>query len=179
MRIYSPSRKLMTKSAEISTESRDSQFYDGDPQALGNSRSIGYLIKVAHRQIVRNIDAELVPFDLTSKQWIPLQVIANGMGNTVASCAAEVGIDGGAMTRMLDRLEAKGLVRRNRSSDDRRVVNVELTGKGKELVEHIPPAICKVLNHHLRGFNASEFETLMSLLVRLMANGEDPLGQDR
>jgi DNA-binding MarR family transcriptional regulator len=150
----------------------DAEFYDGNPASLGNRKSIGYLIKVAHKQIIRNIDVELAPFDLTSKQWIPLQVISNGKGSTVARCAAEAGIDAGAMTRMLDRLETKGLVQRSRSKNDRRVVNIELSDKGAELVSHVPPAICKVLNHHLKGFEEHEFEMLKSLLIRMLVNGQ-------
>jgi DNA-binding MarR family transcriptional regulator len=73
---------------------------------------------------------------------------------------------------MLDRLETKGLIQRSRSKNDRRVVNIELSDKGTELVSHVPPAICKVLNHHLKGFEEHEFEMLKSLLVRMLVNGE-------
>jgi DNA-binding MarR family transcriptional regulator len=168
----------MNDSVAIDADAGITEFYDGDPTLLGNRKSIGYLLKIAHKQIVRNIDAELLRYELTSQQWIPLQVISNGKGNTVASCAAEVGIDGGAMTRMLDRLEAKGLVQRERSTEDRRVVNIKLTDKGTELVSHIPPAICKVLNRHLEGFDEQEFETLKSLLLRVLVNGEAVLNSD-
>ena len=60
------------------------------------------------------------------------------------------------MTRTLDRLEAKGLLRRNRSQTDRRVVKLELTELGETKAREIPNNIARVLNHHLRGFSADE-----------------------
>lgn len=163
----------MNKKLAVRKVKNRRQFYGDDLQALGNEDSIGYLIKRSHVLIIRNIDTELAPFDLTSKQWIPLQVIGQGRGDTVATIAREAGIDGGAMTRMLDRLEAKGLVKRIRRTDDRRVVNIELTKTGKELVDHIPEAIYKVLNQLLSGFNKSEFTQLKNLLSRMIINGEN------
>ena len=52
-----------------------------------------------------------------------------GLGNTAAELARIGCVDTGAMTRMLDRLEAKGLVRRSRCPKDGRVVQLELTGR--------------------------------------------------
>jgi len=98
-------------------------------------------------------------------------VLSKGRADTVAGCARKIDVDTGAMTRMLDRLEAKGFVSRNRSDEDRRVVKVELTKAGHEIVKLIPPTICSVLNFHLRGFSEQEFETFKDLLRRFLANG--------
>ena len=76
------------------------------------------------------------------------------------------------MTRMLDRLEAKGFIIRSRREDDRRVVNVALTKAGHEIIKLLPPTICAVLNDHLRGFSKKEFETFKDLLRRFLANGD-------
>ena len=78
------------------------------------------------------------------------------------------------MTRMLDRLEAKGLLRRQRSNNDRRVVNVALTTAGKTVAREIPPVISNVLNRQLQGFSQYEFEIIKDLLQRFLANGERP-----
>ena len=109
------------------------EFYSGDATALGDDESVGYLIKLTNQVVMRNLDAELQPYDLTAPQWVPLLVISKGRADTVAGCAREIGVDTGAMTRMLDRLEAKGFVVRNRSAEDRRVVNVALTKAGHEI----------------------------------------------
>ena len=147
------------------------EFYRGDAVALGDHESVGYLIKLANQAVMRNLDAELQAYDLTAPQWVPLLVISKGRANTVAGCAREIGVDTGAMTRMLDRLETKGFISRSRSDDDRRVVNVALTKAGREIVKLIPPTICDVLNRHLRGFSEQEFETFKNLLRRFLDNG--------
>ncbi len=99
-------------------------------------------------------------------------MLSKGRADTVAGCAREIGVDTGAMTRMLDRLEVKGFVVRNRSDDDRRIVNIELTKAGHAIVKLIPPPICDVLNAHLIGFTEKEFETFKDLLRRFLANGD-------
>jgi DNA-binding MarR family transcriptional regulator len=148
------------------------EFYRGDAVALGDHESVGYLIKLANQMVLRNLDIQLQPYDLTAPQWVPLLVISKGRAETVVGCAREIGVDTGAMTRMLDRLEAKGFIIRSRREDDRRVVNVALTKAGHEIVKLLPPTICAVLNDHLRGFSEKEFETFKDLLRRFLANGD-------
>jgi DNA-binding MarR family transcriptional regulator len=151
------------------------EFYTGDATALGDDESVGYLIKLANQVVMRNLDAELQPFDLTAPQWVPLLIISKGRADTVAGCAREIDVDTGAMTRMLDRLEAKGFVARTRSKSDRRVVNVKITKAGQEIVKLIPPSICRVLNRHLQGFSEQEFEIFKDLLRRFLANGSQKI----
>ena len=150
----------------------DIEFYKGDSAAGGQHESVGYLLALAHRRLLQNLEAALEPLDLTANQWAPLLAIAHGHCSTVAGCARETGIDNGAMTRMLDRLESKGLVRRRRNNDDRRVVNIALTAEGRRVADKIPPIISDVLNLHLRGFSEYEFELIKDLLQRFLANGE-------
>ena len=77
------------------------------------------------------------------------------------------------MTRMLDRLEAKGLCQRVRSSDDRRVVNLEITDAGREAAKVIPEVLSRVQNAYLAGFSVEEWETLKSYLRRMLDNAND------
>ncbi len=60
---------------------------------------------------------------------------------------------------MLDRLEAKGLVRRTRSPDDRRLVNLELTQAGKAAYPRLREISMRVLNRSLRDFTQDEAKT--------------------
>jgi DNA-binding MarR family transcriptional regulator len=76
------------------------------------------------------------------------------------------------MTRMLDRLEAKQLIVRTRSTDDRRRVQLDLTADGKKKAERLVKAIVKVLNRHLDGFTVDELELFKSFLRRMLANRE-------
>ncbi len=104
---------------------------DAQVQALAQSRAVGRLIKQVFSSLLRNIDERMQPFGLTAMQWEPLMLIHFERADTVAALARESQVGCGSMTRMLDRLERKTLLRRRRSSVDRRVVHLELTPKGK------------------------------------------------
>ncbi len=115
------------------------------------------------------------PHGLTSVQWEPLFRLKKMSGATVAELAREMQIDPGATTRLLDRLEAKGLCKRVRSTEDRRVVNVELTAAGEEAAAKIPAALVDVMNAHLAGFSKTEWQALLGYLRRMLVNGENLL----
>jgi DNA-binding MarR family transcriptional regulator len=109
---------------------------------------------------------------LTHAQWVPLFKLAHGECGTVAELARTLQSDPGAMTRALDRLEAKGLVARVRSSEDRRVVNLELTDAGRDVAAVVPAVLAEVLNLHLAGFTEAEWRSLLGMLQRMRANGD-------
>jgi DNA-binding MarR family transcriptional regulator len=140
-------------------------------------RGLGQLIGRARAQLLALLDAELArdellrPLEVTSAQFI---VIVNLAGRESATSASElckgISYDAGAMTRMLDRLEAKGLVRRTRSPDDRRLVNLELTEAGKAAYPRLRQISMQVMNRSLRDFTQDEAKTLQNLLQRLANN---------
>lgn len=105
-------------------------------------------------------------------QWVPLHKVHLGHANTVAELARQCSLDAGAMTRLLDRLEAKGLCRRVRSEKDRRVVHIELTDQGRAAAEQVPEVLCRVYNQALEGFSHAEWEQLRKMLLRLIGNAE-------
>lgn len=131
-------------------------------------QSIGYLMKRIIATVADAVDHELAPTGLTSAQWVPLLKVYIGEASTVAELARACTLDVGAMTRTLDRLEAKGLVRRVRSSEDRRVVNLELTEEGRATAKQIPTVLCRVQNAHLRGFTDDEWQLLKGMLRRVL-----------
>ena len=81
-------------------------------------------------------------------------------------------IDAGAMTRMLDRLCAKGLIERVRSETDRRVVHLRLTAEGHAAAEQVPHVLADANNDFLRGFTKQEWTQLKDFLQRMLVNGQ-------
>ena len=148
------------------TKKRPANFYK--PETWRREESIGYLMGRTINLVKEAVDEELAPTGLTHAQWVPLLKLYTGEASTVAELARETQVDVGAMTRTLDRLEMKGLVRRVRSSSDRRVVNVELTDEGRATAKEIPAVLCRVSNTHLQGFTQEEWQTLKSLLRRVL-----------
>ena len=135
--------------------------------------SPGYLIKQVYHSMNRMLDQEMAPVGLTASQWRPIAMLYRGDADTPAELARLNGVDTGAMTRTLDRLEAKGLLRRQRCSEDRRVVKLALTEEGEAKARQIPANIANMINHYLRGFNTDEVAELMSYLRRILANSPD------
>lgn len=158
------------------TDESGSPYYQACPDSLRMDNNLGLLIKRVHTLLHRVIDHKVTPLGLTAMQWRPLLLIDHKEIDTPAELARFMHVDTGAMTRTLDRLEAKGFLIRQRSQDDRRVVKVLLTQTGKDVVEQILPAIADTLNLHLEGFSRDEIQMLFGLLHRLILNGERYLG---
>jgi DNA-binding MarR family transcriptional regulator len=70
---------------------------------------------------------------------------------------------------MLDKLEARGLLERSRSIEDRRVVNLELTKEGNAIAVQLPSIAPVVLNRRLKRFTKAEFEEFRRLLNKFLA----------
>lgn len=135
--------------------------------------SVGYLLHQVRGRLVTAIDAELVPLGITWAQWSTLLYIANGKADTAADLSRHATVDTGSMTRMLDRLEQKGLIQRIRCAKDRRVVRLSLTEAGRELYPQLPPIAVKVLNRYLQGFSRDELESLKGFLRRILVNADE------
>jgi DNA-binding MarR family transcriptional regulator len=101
-------------------------------------------------------------------------MLAVGKCWTAADIAREYGIDASAVTRLIDRLEKRGLLSRVRSEEDRRVVRLELTDDGRATAEKIPAIFAHVLDHLLTGFTPEEVGFLKSMMRRILANSCDP-----
>jgi DNA-binding MarR family transcriptional regulator len=137
------------------------------PDSYNPDESAAYLMKRILACMAAEVDLAL-PKGLTHAQWIPLFKLHLGAASTVAELARECSLDAGAMTRLLDRMEAKGLIARVRSSQDRRVVNLELTEEGRRTASQIPPVLCQVQNTLLQPLSVEEWGQLKGLLRRVL-----------
>lgn len=147
------------------------EFYH--PDNYEPEQSVGYLMRRILNTFSTEVERELEPSGLTNAQWVPLFKLYMGSASTVAELARECRLDAGGMTRLLDRLETKSLLRRVRSSEDRRVVNLELTEEGRVAAQKIPAVLCGVQNAHMRGFSLEELQLLKGLLRRILDNALD------
>jgi DNA-binding MarR family transcriptional regulator len=140
-------------------------FYDGGHYEPGES--VGSLMHGVTARMRRRIERRMAELGLTAAQWKPLWLLARGEVDTAQALTCATETDAGAMTRMLDRLEAKGLIERERSAADRRVVTLRLTKAGHEVVDHIPYVLAEVNNLALRQFSAAEYTQFVALLKRM------------
>lgn len=134
--------------------------------------SVGFLLKRVGNLLTNAVDRALVDYDMTHAQMGIILKLLHCRANTAADFARELMTDTGAITRTLDRLEEKGFVHRARSSADRRIVQVELTDKGRNLADQMTQVVINVLNQHLRGFSSEEIAQFKDFLLRMIANGD-------
>jgi DNA-binding MarR family transcriptional regulator len=144
-----------------------SEIYD--PKRFDPKMGIGGLLSRVKMSLVDAIDAELAPFDISTAQYVILVNLASGCDSSSDLCRS-VSYDPGAMTRMLDRLERKGLVRRIRCFEDRRVAKLALTDEGKAVYPQLVERHAAVLNRKLQGFSPDELRQLEGLLQRMLIN---------
>jgi len=91
------------------------------------------LLTLTKGELARRLQRALVPWDLTTTQFYALEAIATSQGCIPSQCSAQLGMDSGAFTRTLDKLEEMHLVERNRHAPDRRVVQLQVLPLGAEL----------------------------------------------
>ena len=140
------------------------------PESFSLTQSVGFLLTKARNLITTEMDTALKDLDITGPQMGILLAMQRGLAATPFELSKMLSVDTGLMTRMLDKLETKGLLERSRSVDDRRVVNLVLTKKGEEIAGEIPKIAPEVLNARLKKFTKAEFEELCRLLNKF--NGE-------
>ena len=148
---------------------RSRAFYAGASYVPGDS--VGYLMNQVVLAMRRRIDQRMAALGLTAAQWYPLWRIRLDGSVSARELAQASGIDAGAMTRLVDRLVAKGLVERVRCNADRRAVRLSLTDAGRAVTAKVPAELAAVNNDFLRGFDMAEWQQLRSLLQRMLANG--------
>jgi DNA-binding MarR family transcriptional regulator len=108
----------------------------------------------------------------TAPQWALLHKVYQGEANTVVGLARACMVDTGAMTRLLDRIEKKGLCRRVPCAADRRVVQIELTPSGLNAAARVPEVLSQVYDRALARFSPEEWRQLQCLLARLAEDAE-------
>lgn len=146
------------------------KFYT--PGNYQRCESLGWLLRRLKQSIVGAADIHLAEHGLTHAQWGPMLSLRLCGTSSVAYLVRELDTDAGAMTRLLDRLEAKNLCHRERSAEDRRVVMVSLTEEGLRVTAEVTAVLSDVFNAHLAGFSEDEWRLLIKMLQRMLANGE-------
>lgn len=119
-------------------------------------------------------DRRLASLELSSAQFSVMASLAGEERKSASDLCKVISYDAGAMTRMLDRLEGKGLIRRNRSPEDRRLVHLELTEEGRAAYPRMRELALAVANRFLRGFTKTEARQLETLLTRMLENAHEP-----
>lgn len=99
--------------------------------------SLGFLLTRTARALKRALDSKLVEHNLTATQYIVLARLWEEDGVSLTELGERLYFDNPTLTGVVDRMERDGLLERRRDRDDRRVVRVFLTERGKDLQQTI------------------------------------------
>jgi DNA-binding MarR family transcriptional regulator len=132
--------------------------------------SIGYRIKLLSQLGGRKFQELLDPFGLTPFHWVVLCCLWEEDGLATCSIGEKLQQVGGTLTGVLDRMEERGLIRRERDSRDRRIWRIWLTDAGKELETVLPPLAAEFKDQAMKGFSPEERQLFSRLLDQAIAN---------
>ena len=114
---------------------------------------------------VRAVAEAMKPFGLTPAQFNVLRILRGAKAPLAASRICDRMIhDDPDLTRLLDRLEAAGLVAKERDTRDRRVVNVTITAEGLRTIARASEAVSGCLDERFARLNPQRLATLAALL---------------
>lgn len=138
-----------------------------NPQFYGIG-SFGYLVRRLLLLMVENIDARFTGEAVNFSQFLALVSLDARETHTAADVARFLGHDAGATTRLIDQLERRGYLVRERSTADRRVVNLTVTADGKTMIRRRASTVARFHADLLGDLPPAELAKLMSQLSRLV-----------
>jgi DNA-binding MarR family transcriptional regulator len=128
----------------------------------------GHLVRRMHQASLVIFDTEMARagYDLTSVQYAALSVICARPGLDQAALASAIAFDRPTTGGVIDRLEAKGLVRREVDADDRRARRLYPQPAGETVLGKVRPAVQRAQATMLRGLSEREAALFMRLLAK-------------
>lgn len=131
---------------------------------------IGYRIKLLSQLLARRFQEQLDQFDLTIFHWIVLCCLWKEDGLAISSIGEKLQQVGGTLTGVLDRMESRGLIRRQRDAQDRRIWRIWLTEDGRNFEAILPPIAVSLREQAMQGMSNSDRDHFSELLNQAIAN---------
>jgi DNA-binding MarR family transcriptional regulator len=127
-------------------------------------KTTGFLMFRTARGMKKMLDARLSEFNITSSQASVLNTLFNSDGLSLSDIGKSVHLDKPAITGLADRMENDGLVERRRTSTDRRIIQLYLTEKGRNLYNAIETIIVEIDQRLVQSLTINEIDTLHNML---------------
>ncbi len=130
-----------------------------------------------HRRFQELNRDEFRPYDISNPQYSIL-FYASEEGVPLSTISQEMVTDNSNLTRLVDRLEARALVRRAPAQHDRRVTLVQLTPAGKALIDELRPRHRLYVERRMNHLSPEQLRMLydtMQILYAALAHHEDPI----
>jgi DNA-binding MarR family transcriptional regulator len=142
-------------------------------RALDLDELPGYYIRRLHQIAVAIFLQETEAHGLTPVQYAALSKVGVTPGVDQRTLARSIGLDTSTIAGVIDRLEARGLMQRKASPEDRRVRLLSLTDDGQDLLQAVEPDMLEAQQRILQPLLAPERNEFMRMLRKLVtANNE-------
>jgi DNA-binding MarR family transcriptional regulator len=141
-----------------------------------NDTELASLMMQVRLAVIAGVDAEflkceeLAHLEVTAAQFAILKMVLKGSAESACELCKVMDYDRGAMSRMLDRLETKGLIRRVALAHTRRSVAVEVTPAGKAAFPTMEACLERVLRRLLKGVTKTQLREMERGLRQMLAN---------
>jgi DNA-binding MarR family transcriptional regulator len=141
-------------------------------ESLEACNSVGYLLKRCGIIMTQIAEQRFVSQPISFIQWVVLMRLAQDPYLSPTEISTHLGYDMGALTRIVDDLQEKKLVHRERSERDRRAVQIALTPEGRRLALSAKATVVDLANELVVPYTKAETDMLISLLNRLLGHME-------
>ena len=132
-----------------------------------------YLLNRAGSRIATSFGEEMRSLGATLQMWRVLAALREKDGRRMGDLSGTTSIEVSTLTRLVDNMEARGLVARRRDAADTRAVLLHVTAAGRRLTRRILPIAERYEAVALKGFDAREADVLRKALRQLYANMDD------
>lgn len=132
--------------------------------------NLGYKVKLVSQLMYRDFLARLEPYGLTPFHYLVLCCLWQEDGLSTSGIADQLKQLGATLTGVVDRMEDRNLVYRERDSDDRRIVRIWLTDEGKRLVHVLPAIGAETIAKATGGISKAQQEAVLEILDQIVVN---------
>ncbi|MBW4471493.1 MAG: MarR family transcriptional regulator [Stenomitos rutilans HA7619-LM2] len=153
----------------MSNSSSDADFLQQWWYALA-PYNLGYKLKLASQLMYRDFLERLEPYGLTPFHYLVLCCLWEEDGLSTTGIADKLKQLGATLTGVVDRMEDRDLVYRERDSADRRIVRVWLTDEGKKLMRALPPLGAETIKRATNNISEVEQKAVLQLLDQIVEN---------
>jgi MarR family transcriptional regulator for hemolysin len=134
------------------------------------SRNFGFLLNDVARLLRTTYDRRVKSLGLTRSQWWVITHLFRAQGVTQSELAEVLEIEKATLGRLLDRLEAKGWVRREHDAHDRRAWRVYLSEAAEPAMKTMRTVAAELRRDAMAGLSADDRERFVDLLIAVKGN---------
>lgn len=132
--------------------------------------NLGYKVKLVSQLMYRDFLDRLAPYGITPFHYLVLCCLWEEDGLSTSGIADNLKQLGATLTGVVDRMETRKLVYRERDTNDRRIVRIWLTDEGKKLADVLPAIGAQTIDKATEGISKADQKAVIETLSRVIDN---------